>query len=73
MANNERQTLYLEDNKFKYTLLQMKKNVGVYGLLAPYFVLCNIFTIVPVLLSLPMGFTNFNMAQFPQWVGLSNF
>ena len=73
MANNERQTLYLEDNKFKYTLLQMKKNVGVYGLLAPYFVLFTIFTIVPVLLSLPMGFTNFNMAQFPQWVGLSNF
>jgi len=73
LANNERQTLYLEDNKFKYTLLQMKKNVGVYGLLAPYFVLFTIFTIVPVLLSLPMGFTNFNMAQFPQWVGLSNF
>lgn len=73
MANNERQTLYLEDNKFKYTLLQMKKNVGVYGLLAPYFVLFTVFTIVPVLLSLPMGFTNFNMAQFPQWVGLSNF
>ncbi|MBO5377033.1 MAG: sugar ABC transporter permease [Ruminiclostridium sp.] len=65
--------MYLEDNKFKYTLLQMKKNVGVYGLLAPYFVLFTIFTIVPVLLSLPMGFTNFNMAQFPQWVGLSNF
>ena len=73
MANNERQTLYLEDNKFKYTLLQMKKNVGVYGLLAPYFILFTIFTIVPVILSLPMGFTNFNMAQFPQWVGLSNF
>ncbi len=73
MANNEQQTLYLEDNKFKYTMLQMKKNVGVYGLLAPYFILFTIFTIVPVLLSLPMGFTNFNMAQFPQWVGLSNF
>lgn len=73
MANNEQQTLYLEDNKFKYTMLQMKKNIGVYGLLAPYFILFTIFTIVPVLLSLPMGFTNFNMAQFPQWVGLSNF
>ena len=73
MANNERQTLYLEDNKFKYTLLQMKKNVGVYGLLAPYFVLFAFFTVIPVILALPMGFTNFNMAQFPQWVGLSNF
>ncbi len=72
MANNE-QTLYLEDNKFKYTMLQMKKNVGVYGLIAPYFILFAFFTIIPVVMALPMGFTNFNMAQFPQWVGLSNF
>lgn len=72
MANNE-QVLYLEDNKFKYTMLQMKKNVGVYGLIAPYFVLFAFFTVIPVILALPMGFTNFNMAQFPQWVGLSNF
>jgi len=67
------QSLYIEDNKFKYTMLQMKRNAGVYGLIAPYFVLFLIFTIIPVLISLPMGFTNFNMAQFPQWVGLTNF
>ncbi|MBQ8842114.1 MAG: sugar ABC transporter permease, partial [Ruminiclostridium sp.] len=72
MANNER-SLYIEDNKLRYTILQMKRNAGVYGLIAPYFVLFLIFTIIPVLISLPMGFTNFNMAQFPQWVGLSNF
>lgn len=51
----------------------MKKNVGVYGLIAPYFILFLIFMIIPVCISLPMGFTNFNMAQFPRWVGLSNF
>ncbi len=51
----------------------MKKNAGVYGLIAPYFVLFLIFMIIPVCISLPMGFTNFNMAQFPRWVGLSNF
>ena len=51
----------------------MKKNIGVYGLIAPYFVLFLIFMIIPVCISLPMGFTNFNMAQFPRWVGLSNF
>ena len=51
----------------------MKKNASVYILLAPYFILFTIFTIVPVLLSLPMGFTNFNMVQFPQFVGLNNF
>ncbi len=51
----------------------MKKNAGVYGLIAPYFILFLIFMIIPVIISLPMGFTNFNMAQFPRWVGLDNF
>lgn len=41
--------------------------------MAPFFILFTIFTFVPVVLSLPMGFTNFNMVQFPQWVGLDNF
>lgn len=72
MANKEK-SLYIEDNKFRYTLREMKKNKGVYGLIAPYFVLFFIFMIVPVCISLPMGFTNFNMAEFPRWVGLSNF
>ena len=64
---------YIEDSKFRYTVREMKKNASVYLLLAPYFILFTIFTIVPVLLSLPMGFTNFNMVQFPQFVGLNNF
>lgn len=72
MARKEK-SLYIEDNKFRYTLREMKKNSGVYGLIAPYFVLFFIFMIVPVCISLPMGFTNFNMAEFPRWVGLSNF
>ena len=73
MAKNDDRSLYIEDNKFRYTIREMKKNAGVYGLIAPYFVLFLIFMIIPVCISLPMGFTNFNMAQFPRWVGLSNF
>ncbi len=72
MAKQEK-SLYIEDNKFRYTLREMKKNLGVYGLIAPYFALFLVFMIIPVCISLPMGFTNFNMAQFPRWVGLSNF
>ena len=70
---NKEKTQYIEDSKVRYTLREMKKNGSVYVLLAPYFLLFTIFTIIPVLLSLPMGFTNFNMVQFPQFVGLSNF
>lgn len=65
--------MYIEDNKFKYTLREMKKNASVYALIAPFFILFFTFTVVPVVMSLPMGFTNFNMAQFPKFVGLENF
>lgn len=51
----------------------MKRSRGLYLLMAPFFVLFTIFTFVPVVMSLPMGFTNFNMVQLPQWVGLDNF
>lgn len=65
--------MYIEDNKLRYTWREMKKNAGVYTLLAPYFILFTIFTLIPVLMSLPMGFTNFNLVQAPKFVGLDNF
>lgn len=52
---------------------EMKKNTSAYVLALPYFLLFVFFTAIPVLISLPVGFTNFNMAQFPKWTGLSNF
>ncbi len=60
-------------NKWAYTWHMMKVNKSCYALLAPFMILFIIFTVVPVVMSLPMGFTNFNMIQKPQWVGLSNF
>lgn len=64
---------YIEDSKFHYTVREMKKNTSAYLLALPYFLLFLFFTAIPVLISLPVGFTNFNMAQFPKWTGLSNF
>lgn len=72
-AKANAEILHFEDNKFRYTLREMKRSRGLYLLMAPFFILFTIFTIVPVILSLPIGFTNFNMVQFPQWVGLDNF
>ena len=42
-------------------------------MLAPFMLLFLVFTIIPVVMSLPMGFTDFNMAQTPKFVGLSNY
>lgn len=48
-------------------------NKACYAMLLPFMSLFIIFTVVPVVMSLPMGFTNFNMIETPKFVGLSNF
>lgn len=53
--------------------LQAKQNKECYIMLLPFMVLFLIFTVVPVIMSLPMGFTDFNMVEFPKFIGLSNF
>ena len=51
----------------------VKKNKACYGMLAPFMIFFIIFTVIPVLMSLPIGFTDFNMVQTPKFVGLSNY
>ncbi len=51
----------------------IKRNKACYGMLAPFMIFFIIFTVIPVVMSLPMGFTDFNMAQTPKFVGLSNY
>ena len=42
-------------------------------LLAPFVILFVIFTIVPILSSFVLSFTNFNMLEIPKFVGLENY
>lgn len=51
----------------------IKKNRQSYLLLLPYFLLFTVFTVLPVLASIVIGFTNFNMLQWPQFVGWDNY
>ena len=50
-----------------------KANKSCYLMLAPFMIFFIVFTVIPVVMSLPMGFTDFNMAQAPKFVGLSNY
>ena len=59
--------------KFGNLWKEIKKNKACYGMLAPFMILFIIFTIIPVVMSLPMGFTDFNMAQAPKFVGFANY
>ena len=52
---------------------QVKKNKINYLMIAPYFILFTIFTIVPVIASIVLGFSYFNMLEMPRFVGLSNY
>lgn len=52
---------------------QIRQNKECYLMLAPFMLIFLIFTIVPVVMSLPMGFTDFDMVQLPRYVGLSNY
>ena len=42
-------------------------------MIAPYFLIFATFTIVPVVLSVLLSFTSFNLLEFPVWVGLDNY
>lgn len=52
---------------------KIKKNRACYVLLAPYFLLFFLFTVLPVLTSICLSFTNFNMLQAPSFVGFQNY
>lgn len=49
------------------------ENRACYAMIAPFMIFFTLFTIVPVVMSLPMGFTDFNMVETPEFVGLSNY
>ncbi len=59
--------------KREYTLHEMKRNKMCYIMLAPFMLFFIVFTAIPVCMSLPIGFTSFDMASFPKWVGFQNF
>ena len=52
---------------------EMKRNKIAYLMVAPYMLLFCIFTVLPVLLSIVLSFTNFNMLEMPDFIFLDNY
>lgn len=52
---------------------QIKDNKVYYYMVAPYFILFFLFTVLPVLTSMGLSFTNFNMLEWPDFVGWNNY
>ena len=57
----------------KNSLKEIKRSRECYLMLAPFIIFFIIFTVVPVAMSIPVAFTDFNMVQTPDFVGLENF
>ena len=69
----KRPTKRSEMSKFQWTWKEMKKNKTAYFMLAPFFLLFIIFTVLPVVLSIILSLTDFNMLQLPSWKGVTNY
>ena len=52
---------------------RVKRSRTSYMLLAPYFILFTLFTIIPVFAAIALSFTYFNMLNIPEFIGLSNY
>lgn len=52
---------------------EMKANKHSYILMAPYMLLFALFTVLPVIMSIIISFTYFNMLEFPKFIGWQNY
>lgn len=57
----------------QWTWKEMKKNWVGYVMVAPYMLIFSLFTVVPVLLSIVISFTDFNLLEMPHFVFLDNY
>ena len=59
--------------KLQWTLKEMKRNRVGYFMVAPFMILFTLFTVLPVVLSVVVSFTDFNLLQWPNWLWFENY
>lgn len=69
----EKQATSRELTKMQWKLKEAKQNWVAYLMVAPYMLIFTLFTVVPVVLSVFISFTDFNMLEFPNIVWLKNY
>ena len=60
-------------SKTSYTLKMMKRTWGGYFMILPFTVCFIAFTMIPVILSILLSFTDFNMLEWPSFRGFDNY
>ena len=59
--------------KTQWILKEMVRNKVAYFMVAPYMILFAMFTVMPVILSIVVSFTDFNLLEWPNFVFLDNY
>ena len=62
-----------EMTRAQWTWKEMKRNKVAYLMILPYMLVFTCFTVLPVVLSIVISFTDFNMLQMPNIVWLDNY
>ena len=62
-----------EMTKLQWTWKEMKRNWVAYVMVAPFMILFIMFTVLPVLLSIVISFTDFNLLEMPNFVFMRNY
>ncbi|MBE6649119.1 MAG: sugar ABC transporter permease [Ruminococcaceae bacterium] len=60
-------------SKFAWTLSEIKNNWVAYVMIAPFFFLFFLFTVIPVVFSFVLSFTTFNLLEWPEIVYAQNY
>ncbi len=59
--------------KAQWTWKEIKRNKTAYFMIAPFILVFTVFTVFPVLLSIILSFTQFNMLEFPKFIFMDNY
>ncbi len=59
--------------KWQWTWKEMKRNKTAYIMVAPFMLLFFVFTVFPVVFSIFLSFTEFNLLEWPKMVGFENY
>jgi multiple sugar transport system permease protein len=63
----------LELGKMARLWIEIKRNKVSYFFLAPFLILFTFFTIIPIITSVGLSFTYYNILESPRFIGLSNY
>ena len=72
-ATKKKASTRSEMTKAQWTWKEMKRNKTAYLMIAPFVILFFIFTVLPVVVSMVLSFTDFNMLQTPNFVFMDNY